>query len=119
MDTFGLISSSKKARKSTFSSNLAPNETRKTTFFNNLAPIECIRCCKPCKDTELLAEHVKSHDDDSKPFGCYICKKQFHHKPNLRAHIRRVSILIAPDSRCIHFFCISFQSESSQIHLYS
>lgn len=68
-----------------------------TNLSHNLVPGECNRCYKPFKDEELLVEHIKSHDGDSKPFECYICRTGFQHKRSLKCHLIKVSNLIAAD----------------------
>lgn len=74
-----------------------PIDGYKNKLANNLAPVECNRCYKRLKDEELLAEHLKSHNNDLKPFTCYLCTSDFQHRRSLKAHIIKVSSLIDPD----------------------
>lgn len=78
-------------------STSSPIDGHKNKLADNLAQVECNRCYKRVKDDELLAEHLKSHNNDLKPFICYLCRSDFQHRRSLKAHIIKVSTLIDPD----------------------
>lgn len=72
-----------------FAVTSSSNENDKTNLFDNLAQPQCNICLEHFYNEELLAIHVKTHDErDLSPVVCHICGKTIKHKRSLKKHLR-------------------------------